>query len=70
MSELSIKLEGFPEKVQRIADALDEAFPGMVAWVQSQDDVADDVTIKIEGYEVPEWADPIRAATTVRLKTC
>lgn len=53
MSELSIKLEGFPEKVQRIADALEEVFPGMVAWVQSADDDADGITIKIEGYEVP-----------------
>lgn len=55
MSDLSIKLEGFPEKVQRIADVLEEAFPGRMTWVQSQD-----VTIKVEGYKVPVM--PMRAS--------
>ena len=55
MSELSIKLEGFPEKVQRIADALENTFPGMFEWVLSPDAKCD-VTIQIEGFEVPAWA--------------
>jgi len=52
MSELSIKLEGFPEKVQRIADVLEEAFPDMFIWVQSQE-LTDGISIKIDGYEMP-----------------
>ncbi len=59
MSELSIQLEGFPEKVQRIADALEEAFPGMVVWVQSEG-VPDGNAVKIEGYEAPSM--PMRAS--------
>lgn len=52
MSELCIKVEGYPEKAQRIADAIDEALPGMLAWALSQDST-DDVVTKLEGYEVP-----------------
>ena len=52
MSQLSIKLEGYPEKVQRIADALDDAFPGTVAWSLSED-LTNGTTIKIEGLERP-----------------
>ncbi len=63
MSELSIILEGLPEKVQRIADAIEDAFPDLVAWVQSDDETGD-ITIKIEGYEVPRM--PVLAITTDR----
>ncbi len=52
MSGLSIKLEGFPEKVQRVADVLEEAFPGIFVWVQSQE-LTDGIMIKIDGYEMP-----------------
>ena len=52
MCGLSIKLEGFPEQVQRIADVLDEAFPGMMVWVQADDDT-DGIAVKIEGFENP-----------------
>ncbi len=52
MSKLSIKLEGYPEKVQRIADALEDTFPGLICWVQTFDRCKD-VTIAIEGYENP-----------------
>ncbi len=69
MSELSIRLEGFPEEVLRIADVLEEAFPGLLAWVQSRD-VPVDATIKIEGYKVPEWADTINVQTVARLNKC
>ncbi len=50
MCELSIKLEGFPEKIQRIADAIEDAFPGLIAWTPS-DEVAETATIRIEGVE-------------------
>ncbi|RYF13884.1 MAG: hypothetical protein EOO77_14930 [Oxalobacteraceae bacterium] len=52
MSELFITLEGYPENVQRIADAIEYVFPGLIAWVQSED-CTESVTIKIEGYENP-----------------
>ena len=52
MSELSIKLEGYPEKVQRVADAIDAAFPDLMAWVSCSEDT-DSISIKIEGYELP-----------------
>lgn len=52
LSDLSIKLEELPEKVQQIADVIDEAFPGLIVWVQATDGIGD-VTIKIEGYERP-----------------
>ena len=52
MHELVIKLEGFPETVQHIADVIDDAFPGKFAWIQAVD-YAEILTIKVEGYEVP-----------------
>ena len=58
MSLLAIRLEGYPEKVQRIADAVDDAFPGMVAWDQSEN-LPDGATIRIEGIERP--AMPVHA---------
>ena len=69
MSGVSIKLEGFPEDIQRIADVLEEAFPGMMTWVLSED-FADNGTIRIEGYEIPAWADTINAHAVVSLKKC
>jgi TolB-like protein len=60
MSQLSIRLEGYPEKVQRIADALDAAFPGMVDWDLSEN-LTEGTTIKIEGVEKP--AMPVQAQT-------
>ena len=57
MSEFSVKLHGYPEKVQLIADALEEAFPGTFAWTQSEDE-ADGIAIKIDGYEIP--SKPLR----------
>lgn len=53
MSDLSIKLQGYPENVQRIADVIDAAFPGLLVWVQSAEP-AGNITIKIEGYEIPK----------------
>ena len=61
MSQLSIRLEGYPEKVQLIADALDDAFPGMVAWDVSED-LTDGITVKIEGLEKPVL--PVQAPQT------
>ena len=61
MSQLSIRLEGYPEKVQRIADTLDSAFPDMLAWEPSEDP-ADGATIKIEGLEKP--LPPVQAPQT------
>ena len=61
------KLEGFPEDIQRIADVLEDAFPGMMNWGQSQD-VTDDIMIKVDGYKVPAWADTINAQAVVRLQ--
>ncbi len=52
MSELSIRLEGFPEKVQRVADAIEDSFPGLISWVQGFD-ATGDLTIIIEGFENP-----------------
>jgi hypothetical protein len=52
MSDLSIRIEGLPETVQRIADALDEAFPGQIAWTQTAD-YGKEITIAIEGFEMP-----------------
>lgn len=51
MHELVIKLEGFPETVQHIADVIDDAFPSRIAWIQAAD--AGTLTIKVEGYEMP-----------------
>ena len=61
MSQLSIRLEGYPEKVQRIADTLDSAFPDMLAWEPSEDPT-DGATIKIEGLEKP--LPPVQAPQT------
>jgi len=55
MSDLSIKLEGYPEKVQRIADVLEKSFPGMLIWVLSED-TTDGIRIAIEGFELPTQA--------------
>ena len=52
MSDLSIKLEDYPENVQQIADVIDAAFPGLLVWVQSAEPIVG-ITIKIEGYKVP-----------------
>lgn len=52
MSGLYIQLEGYPEKIQLIADALEEAFPGLIDWVSSGHNTGS-TTIKIEGYEIP-----------------
>ena len=52
MPELSIKLEGYPEKVQRIADTIDAAFPDLLAWILCPEDT-DGISIKIQGYELP-----------------
>lgn len=52
MSKLIIKVEGFPEMVQRVADVLDAAFPGVVAWTRSEGNESDEIeefVIKIEG---------------------
>ena len=62
MPELSIKLEGYPEKVQRVADAIDAAFPDLMAWISCPEDT-DGVSIKIEGYELPVM--PMRAPRTL-----
>ena len=61
MSQLSIRLEGYPEKVQRIADTLDDAFPDMLAWEPSED-TTEGATIKIEGLEKPLM--PVQALQT------
>ena len=52
MPELSISLEGYPEKVQRVADAIDAAFPDLMAWISCPEDT-DGISIKIQGYELP-----------------
>ena len=52
MSELFIVLEGLTEQVQQLADVIEEAFPGSIIWVQSEDETAD-IAIKIQGDEVP-----------------
>ena len=57
MSDLAITLQGYPEKVQQLADALEDAFPGLIIWVQSLDET-DGAVIKIEGFEHP--AMPLR----------
>ena len=62
MSDLSIKLEGYPENVQRIADVIDAAFPGLLVWVQSAEP-SGNITIKIEGYEIPKM--PVHASRRV-----
>ncbi|MDT7953574.1 MAG: hypothetical protein RQ966_18905 [Acetobacteraceae bacterium] len=51
MSELSITLEGLPEKVQLVADTIDTALPGMMAW-DLPDDSPRGITVRIEGLEV------------------
>lgn len=33
MSDLTIALQGYPENVQRVADAIEAAFPGLKTWV-------------------------------------
>ena len=58
LSNLSIKLEGYPEKVQQIANVIDEALPGLIVWAQAAD-YGGVFTIKIEGYEVPSMPVPI-----------
>jgi len=55
MSGLCIKLEGYPEEVQRVADALEKSFPGMLVWVLS-DDTTDGIRIAVEGFELPTQA--------------
>jgi hypothetical protein len=52
MSELSIKIEGYPERVQRIADAIENIYPDMLVWVMSDEETGA-TTVKIEGYEMP-----------------
>ena len=52
MTGLLITVEGFPEKVQRVADAIEDAFPGTFAWVSSLD-CRGATVIKIEGREYP-----------------
>ncbi len=51
MPNLRVTLEGYPEKVQRIADVIEVSFPSVLAWVQA--DCRSDIAIKIEGYEIP-----------------
>lgn len=51
MSNLAIKIEGLPERVQGMADAIEAAFPGRMVWVQSTETSRRD-TIKIEGIEL------------------
>lgn len=51
MSNLTIKIEGLPERVQRLADAIEQALPGKMIWVQSAETTRHD-TIKIEGIEL------------------
>ena len=58
MAELSIKLEGYPEKVQRVADAIDAAFPDLMVWTSCPEDT-DGISIGIQGYELPVM--PMRA---------
>ncbi|RYF13315.1 MAG: hypothetical protein EOO77_15735 [Oxalobacteraceae bacterium] len=59
MHELAIKLEGYPEKVQRVADAIDAAFPDLMAWISCPEDT-DGISIIIQGYELPVM--PVRAS--------
>jgi len=62
MPELAIKLEGYPEKVQRVADAIDAAFPDLMAWISCPEDT-DGISIRIEGYELPIM--PVQASRTL-----
>ena len=62
MPDLSIKLEGYPEKVQRVADAIDAAFPDLMAWISCPEDT-DGISIRIEGYELPVM--PMREPRTL-----
>jgi hypothetical protein len=52
MSELYIKLEGYPEKVQRAADAIEAAFPELISWIQARG-ASQEITIAIKGHDRP-----------------
>lgn len=58
MHELVIKIEGFPETVQHIADVIDDAFPGKFVWTQAED-YSGIVIIRIEGYVMPSMSNHV-----------
>jgi hypothetical protein len=56
---LSIRIAGFPEIVQSITNALEDAFLGQLAWIQSEE-YAGNTMIAIEGYEMPSMPLELR----------
>ena len=54
-SGMRVVLEGLPERVQEIADALDCAFPGLLTWLQWAEPDRDH-RIHLEGVKSPSEA--------------